>query len=116
MENGNSFTIEAVNLSERNYYIQSATLNGVSYSKCFIGHEDIMKGGTLRFTMGPKPDTKWGSRHGDFPVSSITDQLITPVPSIDWGKGLLWTLQLSAFLVLQRTQNYFTPWTEESLI
>ena len=86
MEDGKSLTIEAVNLSTENYYIQSATMNGHAYDKCFINHEEIMKGGILRFIMGPKPDTAWGSRPGDFPVTSITDQLITPVPSVERGK------------------------------
>ncbi len=83
LENGNTFTIEANDISRDNYYIHSATLNGKAYTKCFILHADILKGGTLVFQMGSKPDTNWGSEEGDFPVSAITDHLITPVPVVE---------------------------------
>ena len=83
LENGKTFTIEAKNISAKNFYIKSATLNGQPYSKCYITHSDIMNGGTLSFTMSPEPDTLWGSRQGDFPVSSISGNLITPVPAVE---------------------------------
>jgi hypothetical protein len=35
--------------------------------------------------MGPQPNKLWGSKQGDFPVSAITDWLITPVPSVSNG-------------------------------
>lgn len=49
------FVVKAVNNSPENIYIQSATLNSKPYSKGYIDYEDIMKGGTLELTMGPKP-------------------------------------------------------------
>lgn len=52
---GKSFTIIAANNSDKNVYIQSVTLNGKEYSKNYISHNDIMKGGELRFVMGRKP-------------------------------------------------------------
>ena len=39
------FTIKANNNSDDNIYIQSATLNGLEYTKSFITHKDILKGG-----------------------------------------------------------------------
>jgi predicted alpha-1,2-mannosidase len=59
LENGNPFIIEAKNLTEKNIYIQSVTLNGGVYQKSFIRHEDIVNGGTLVFEMGPKPNKEW---------------------------------------------------------
>lgn len=59
-ENGRDFTIEAKNLSEKNKYILSAKLNNQAFSKSFIEHEDIVKGGTLSFEMGPEPSGEWG--------------------------------------------------------
>ncbi|MEO9894100.1 GH92 family glycosyl hydrolase [Aurantibacter sp.] len=55
-----TFTIKAINNSKENKYIQSATLNGKSFNRTWINHEEITKGGTLQFKMGPKPNTKWG--------------------------------------------------------
>lgn len=58
---GNKFTVKAEGVSTENYYIQSATLNGANYNKTWINHEDIIKGGTLTFIMGPKPNKEWGA-------------------------------------------------------
>lgn len=69
LENRNKFTVEAVNNSKENVYIQSATLNGKPYSKNFIKHADIMNGGVLRFQMGSQPQTSRGLGVGDQPFS-----------------------------------------------
>ena len=69
LENGKKFTIIANGNSKDNVYIQSATLNGKPYTKNFIRHEDIVKGGTLTFEMGPKPNTGRGLLAEDKPFS-----------------------------------------------
>jgi len=55
LENGNTFTITAKNLSDKNIYIQQIKLNGIIYNKFIINHEEIVKGGTLEFVMGARP-------------------------------------------------------------
>ncbi|RYY63354.1 MAG: glycoside hydrolase family 92 protein, partial [Chitinophagaceae bacterium] len=50
---GKTFRVEAMNQSAQNIYVQSVTLNGKALQRPFIKHSDIMKGGTLRFVMGP---------------------------------------------------------------
>ena len=86
LENGKKFVISANNISEKNFYIQSAKLNGFSLLASRFSHEDIMNGGELDFEMGPQPNIAWGLDEKDAPVSSISDYLITPVPSIEKGK------------------------------
>ena len=49
---GGTFTIVAENNSAANKYIQRVWLNGQPYTKPWIGHADVMKGGELRFEMG----------------------------------------------------------------
>ena len=49
------FTITAENNSAANKYIQRVWLNGQPYTKPWIGHADLMKGGELRFEMGDEP-------------------------------------------------------------
>ncbi|TCC93163.1 glycoside hydrolase family 92 protein [Pedobacter hiemivivus] len=49
------FKITADNLSETNIYIQRIELDGRPYAKKYIHHNDIMKGGHLRFYMTNKP-------------------------------------------------------------
>jgi len=67
--NGNTFTVKANNISPENFYIQSATLNGKAYNKPWIMHDDIAKGGTLIFEMGPSPNKQWGNNTEDAPPS-----------------------------------------------
>lgn len=55
LNDGNSFKMIAENNSDKNIYIQSIQLNGEPYSEKYISHADVMKGGELRFVMGPKP-------------------------------------------------------------
>ncbi len=65
--NGKSFTVTAENLSQKNIYIQRATLNGIAYTRSFIKHEDILKGGNLVLFMGEKPSGSWAINPTDFP-------------------------------------------------
>lgn len=56
---GKSFIIEAIGNSPENVYIQSATLNGKPYDKCYLMQDDIARGGRLVLTMGTHP-SGWG--------------------------------------------------------
>ena len=67
LENGKEFVIEAKNVSKKNFYVQGATLNGKPYTKSWIKHSDIIKGGRLVFDMGPKPNYEWGTSEKDRP-------------------------------------------------
>jgi predicted alpha-1,2-mannosidase len=82
LENGNKFVIKAKGISANNFYIQSATLNGKRHDASFLKHADIMNVGELTFTMGAKPNKKWGVGPGNEPQTAITDNLIVPAPAI----------------------------------
>jgi len=62
LPDGRTFTVVAENCSQKNKYIQSATLNGKELNKPFISHADIMQGGQLHFIMGDRPNKDWGIR------------------------------------------------------
>lgn len=83
LENGRTFTVRARRRRPRDIYIQSATLNGRPYSKSYITHADIMRGGELSFVMGARPHTRWGAGAEDVPVTSITRERFVPVPVFD---------------------------------
>ncbi len=85
LENGNTFTITAENVSDSHFYIASARLNGKDYRYSYLRHEDIMKGGELHFVMSDKP-TDWATQDEHVPVSSIDEYLIVPVPYIESGE------------------------------
>ena len=83
--NGKTFTIKANNLSDNNYYIKSAKLNGKPYNKSYFLYSDLKQGGELSFEMSLEP-SKWGTLNESCPVSEIKDELIVPVPFIENGK------------------------------
>lgn len=66
---GKSIRMVAHNNSEKNIYIQRVTLNGKSYTKSYITHADLLKGGLLVFEMGSKPNLNWGKLQQDRPYS-----------------------------------------------
>jgi predicted alpha-1,2-mannosidase len=66
---GKDFVIVANNNSDKNIYIQSATLNGKAFNKPWFTHADIAKGGRLVLNMGPAPNKKWGSAPDAAPPS-----------------------------------------------
>lgn len=67
--NGKNLVITAIDNSEKNLYIQSATLNGKPLNKPWFSHTDIAAGGNLVFQMGPSPNKKWGSAPDAAPPS-----------------------------------------------
>jgi putative alpha-1,2-mannosidase len=55
---GKRFTVETVNNSAENVFVQSVTLNGAPLTKPYITHDDLVKGGSLVMQMGPNPNEK----------------------------------------------------------
>ena len=64
-----TFTVKAKNVSAKNNYIQSASLNGQPLNKPWISHDDIVNSGILIFEMGAQPNKKWGSASENAPPS-----------------------------------------------
>lgn len=59
--NGKVFEIRADGISDRNCYIQSATLNGTPLTVPVLRHADIVSGGKLVFKMGARINRNWGT-------------------------------------------------------
>ncbi len=83
LENGRSFTVKATNVSNDNFYVQSASLNNSAHTRSYISYFDINKGGTIQFTMGSGPSA-FGSV--DFPSTTINDNKIVLNPVLDGGE------------------------------
>lgn len=58
--NGKKLSIETINNSDKNIYVQSVQFNGKKLQNCWIYRDQLMKGGKLIFRMGDKPDKAWG--------------------------------------------------------
>lgn len=55
LENGKTFTVEAVKQSDKNVYVEKVLLNGKEITDHKIKHADITNGGKLTFYMSSKP-------------------------------------------------------------
>ncbi|MBP1221768.1 GH92 family glycosyl hydrolase [Flavobacterium sp. 1355] len=63
-----SFKINAIDNNAANIYIQKAEYNGKPYTKSYITHDMIIKGGELKLYMGSKSSTTWGVKKEDRPL------------------------------------------------
>lgn len=69
-------------------YINSIKMNNQPYTKSFITHNDIINGAELTIEMSEKPNYEFGFKENDRPKSRITDNIITPVPYLEYeGTG-----------------------------
>lgn len=55
LENGKTFTVEAIKQSDKNVYVSKVLLNGKELSTPFIKHSDLTNGGKLTFYMSSSP-------------------------------------------------------------
>jgi predicted alpha-1,2-mannosidase len=60
LSNGKTLTVVAQDLSDKNIYVQSLTVNGKAWTSPFLPYREIKDGGELHFVMGPEPNKQWG--------------------------------------------------------
>ncbi|WP_281225308.1 GH92 family glycosyl hydrolase [Flavobacterium aquiphilum] len=63
-----SFKMIAVNNSKANIYVQKVEYNGKPYTKSYITHDMIVKGGELKLYMGSQPSLTFGTAKADRPL------------------------------------------------
>ena len=66
---GRTLVIETRGNGTDTPYIQSVTWNGQPWTRSWIGHAELAKGGTLAFTMGRTPNPAFGREAKDRPPS-----------------------------------------------
>src|SRR5664279_5121925 len=84
-ENGKTLYVKAKNVSNNNFYIQSATFNGQAYTKSFLLQQQIANGGNLSFIMGEKASS-FGSV--GVPLTTIEDNQVVINPVIEGGNDI----------------------------
>ena len=74
-ENGKNLVVNAPENSDKNIYIESMSFNGVNYTKNYLDHNELLKGGVLDIRMGDKPNLDRGVNPEDLPYSfSVNDE------------------------------------------
>ncbi len=79
---GKSFVIRAKDVSGKNIFIQSATLNGKPHDQAYITHSEIMKGGELDLVMSNLPNKDWGVNNPGL-FAMAPDHDVVPMPEIE---------------------------------
>jgi putative alpha-1,2-mannosidase len=69
LPNGKSFSVVAEGLGPNHPYVESVSLDGKALDRSFLRHEEILRGGELRFVMGAKPNTTWATGAAARPFS-----------------------------------------------
>ena len=73
LENGKQLKIVANNNQKKNRYIKSMSLNGRGHTKNYLTHEELMKGGVIKFEMSDTPNTQRGINKNDAPYSASNE-------------------------------------------
>jgi predicted alpha-1,2-mannosidase len=68
-ENGHKMEIQAPAADKSTFYIHNISLNGTTYTKNWIDHSELQKGGTLRFDLKKEPNYTRGTSPAAFPFS-----------------------------------------------
>jgi predicted alpha-1,2-mannosidase len=82
LENGKQIIINAPDLDAGRFYTAGLKLNGQPYAKLYFDYKDLANGGTLDFSLSAKPVMNY-LNNLEKPVMQITDNQITPNPSIN---------------------------------
>lgn len=76
LENGNEFSMKAINYSPENKYVKSVRLNRKPLKRNFIYHQEIMDGGEIVFEMTSEPQDFYGNS----PYLKVKKSSLMPSP------------------------------------
>jgi predicted alpha-1,2-mannosidase len=74
LPNGKTLTIVVKGDVAKAPYIQDAKLNGEPFTRTWLGHAELLRGGTLEFTMGAEPNRAWGSAESARPPDFMKEK------------------------------------------
>ncbi len=69
LENGKEIVIKAPENSDENRYIESMKVDGKTYNKNWLSHEELMKGATIDYEMSDTPNKSRGTKESAYPYS-----------------------------------------------
>lgn len=82
LENGRRFVIQSLGNSRNNKFIRSASLNGAPYSSTSLLHDELTRGGELRFEMDSQPNRDWGRETAvRFTSTPLPEFVVVPLVS-----------------------------------
>lgn len=74
LENGKELVVQAPANNAENKYVRELRWNNTIYGKNFVNHSDILKGGTLQFSLQATPEKSRGNSAAAYPYSYSTSK------------------------------------------
>lgn len=74
-ENGNTLIINAPKNDAENIYINDMRWNGKEYTKNYLNHFELLKGGIIDIDMNNEPNKQRGINESDFPYSFSNEEV-----------------------------------------
>ena len=109
LDNGKQFTVKAKNLTPKNCYVKSVTLNGKALERSYITFDEVYNGGELVFVMTSTPDSPWATQPENCPVLRIPGESILVVPAINAESNTFFdSLTVTMSHPIEGTQVYYT--------
>jgi predicted alpha-1,2-mannosidase len=62
LPNGKVLTVVSEDMDEEHGFVKDVSLNGKSLDRSFVTHEELMRGGELKFTFSNEKDANWSHR------------------------------------------------------
>jgi len=69
LPNGKELVVESENMSEDRGFVKDVLLNGKSLDRLYVTHEELMKGGELKFVFSNEKEAEWSHRALRLPYS-----------------------------------------------
>ena len=75
LPNGKLLIVDSVNLSQDHGFLKDVLLNGKSLDRSYVTHEELMKGGELKFVFSAEKDAAWSHRTLRAPYSDTAPNM-----------------------------------------
>ena len=75
---GATFTLTATGVADP--YLQSGRLDGAPFARTFLRHAELLRGGRLELTLGPRPNPAFGAGAEAAPMSRRDEPQVVPAP------------------------------------
>jgi predicted alpha-1,2-mannosidase len=87
LENGQTFTIKADNLDEKNFYVKAVKLGSTAYANSYIRDEDIAQGGEMLFQMAAQPNYQRAVKENEKPIAAMEEGRFVAAPYFDMASN-----------------------------
>ncbi len=113
---GRYFTITAKGCTHERKFISRAMLNGKEYTKSYLTHNDMVRGGSLTLAMSNRPSSSWGTRPGDIQPSVIEPTIATDPLFASTVRAFSDSLEVRISPLMDHSAVYYSVGNADTLV